>query len=113
MKNFLFESEKIGPFTAGIDFLRSAIRILDGNHEGINQDYSAIELLKLVDAMLRSGWDITPDAWTPRQRREALRGIVPCFRDFEMGDKPGSACCDGYIPVYKPTSRRKSVQTVG
>lgn len=61
----------------GIDQLRTAVRLFANCNESFNQQFTAEELLTLWRAYRDCGWDIAPDAWTPRQVREALAGKVP------------------------------------
>lgn len=62
----------------GISLLRYAAHMLDRNNEGINQRFTAEELLRIASACERSGWDFMPDEWTARQLEEAAtKGTVP------------------------------------
>ncbi len=65
----------------GIDELRTVVNILDHNNESFNTGYTSEELLQIVRMCRASAWDIYPDQWTKRQRREALVGIVPRWSD--------------------------------
>ncbi len=66
---------------SGIELLRYSVRLLDSCLETFNQKYSAEELLKIAEMMQKSEWDIYPDAWTARQVKEALKGVVPQWTD--------------------------------
>jgi hypothetical protein len=57
----------------GIDALRRAVRVLNQCNESFNQEYSATQLLSIVDALSRSTHDILPDQWTDKQIRDAIR----------------------------------------
>jgi hypothetical protein len=62
---------------SAIEDLRGVVRLFDGCREGFNERFSAPQLIKLWRAYKASDWDYAPDQWTPRQVREALRGIPP------------------------------------
>lgn len=54
---------------------------LAGNTPG-RERWTAEEWLRLARAFQASGWDITPDQWSPRQLREALhkrRPLAPAW----------------------------------
>jgi hypothetical protein len=73
----------------GIDQLRRAVRLLDYCIESFNQEYSAEDLLKIVDAHSQSTHDIMPDQWTEKQLRDAVcMNKAPDWDDKEQ-------------PVYK------------
>jgi hypothetical protein len=65
----------------GIDELRMCVDALNGCREdflaAVRDPFSAEDLLKIWRAWRASEWDFYPDQWTPRQVREALRGIAP------------------------------------
>lgn len=65
----------------GIDLLRYAAHLFDQCNETSNQRQSAEELLRIADACQRSEWDYYPDQWTLRQTKEAIRGIVPDWKE--------------------------------
>jgi hypothetical protein len=66
----------------GVERLRRAIGILDYCNETFNYRWTAAELLKIVDAHLRSGWDIFPDEWSEDQLRAAIdHGTPPTFKE--------------------------------
>jgi hypothetical protein len=78
---------------AGVSLLRYAAQLFDQCNEGINQLFTAEELLRIASACERSGWDIYPDQWTKRQLEEAARdGTVPQW--VETRSDP--------IAVYEP-----------
>jgi len=60
-----------------IDELRHMVRNFGNVNENFLAHHSTAELLQIHRAWLASGWDISPEAWTDRQVREAKRGIVP------------------------------------
>ncbi len=46
-------------------------------NESFNQRWTLEQLVQIHRVFRRCGWDIYPDAWTPRQVREALAGVAP------------------------------------
>jgi hypothetical protein len=64
----------------GIEELRRMLRVFNDCVEDFNMRYSFDELVKLYRAFRACGWEITPDEWTDRQVKEALRGKVPTWR---------------------------------
>lgn len=69
--------------TFGIDELRKAVKMLDACNETFNQQFSAVELLRLAKAQQASAWCFFPDEWSDRQVSEALEGIIPAWNDDE------------------------------
>lgn len=93
----------------GAEELRAAHNVIDGMRESFNDRFTAAQLLTLWRALHLCEWDITPDQWAPRQVDEALRGIVPQFREPHV--KVSAAEYDrilrpcGYVPVYTNPKR--------
>lgn len=98
----------------GIDELRRAVRILDSCNEGVNQCFSAVELLKLVEMQLRSGWDFYIDQWDGRQLKEALAGTPPNWKENDSRHRRHYFGTSGYVPVYadgsSPTDEREECE---
>lgn len=60
--------------------LRRAVRVIDGQRESFNDEYTATEMLRLIQVCWASGWDVTPDEWTAEQCAAALAyGTAPRF----------------------------------
>lgn len=76
---------------SGPELLRMSANIIAHTNPLFANGYTAEQLLTLCRAKLASEWDFTPDQWQPRQVREALRGIVPRWRDDPE---------KGYVPLY-------------
>lgn len=72
-----------GEKRSGADELRLIVCNMDCSREGFLDQFTAEQLVTLYRAHLACGWDFLPDSWTPRQVREALRGIVPMWDDDE------------------------------
>jgi hypothetical protein len=69
-----------------VDDLRRAVKIIDYMNESFNQEYTGQELLRLIKVCWSSGWDVTPDEWTPRQVARALEdGTPPTFEEGSGG----------------------------
>ncbi len=62
---------------SGPEVLRRAVRILNNCNESAIEDFTAVELLKLCDACMRSDWVCSPDELDDQQAQEALHGIAP------------------------------------
>lgn len=104
----------IKPTMTGIEELRAAVAFFDTCRESFNmatgdkdRDWTAEQLLKLWRAMRASGWDISPDQWTDKQLKQALRGIAPDFRQpthveraLNLRAADTVPLIDGYVPVY-------------
>jgi hypothetical protein len=74
----------------GIDVLRRAVRILNDNNEEFNQQYTPDQLLRIVEALMRSTHDIMPDQWTDKQVRHAIyNGFAPTWDDEGNAVYPG------------------------
>ncbi len=89
----------------GIEELRKAVNVFDNCRESFNDRFTMTQLITLWRALHLCEWDITPDEWSERQVNEALRGIVPQFRDYS-GPNPRVLRC-GYVPVYTNPKRFK------
>lgn len=63
----------------GAEELRLIVRNLDTCRESFNDQHTADELLQIGRMWLASDFDISPDHWTPRQVREALKGRPPTW----------------------------------
>lgn len=61
----------------GIELLRQAVRLFNECNETFNAQFSAEELLYLYYAFRAGDWDITPDHWTKRQVKEAVKKKTP------------------------------------
>lgn len=59
------------------------------------EDFSSADLLAIGRAHLGSEWDIYPGAWSARQLREAIAGLVPRFRGSDRGFVPIHVGHDG------------------
>jgi hypothetical protein len=70
----------------GISLIRYAHHLFDQCNEGVNRLFTAEELLRIASACERSGWDMYPDQWTPRQLEEAAtEGIIPNWEETPRG----------------------------
>lgn len=79
---------------SGIDQLRHAVHVLDSCRESFNQRYTVAELVRLVNCMMASGWDFSPDQWEQEQLTDALRyGIAPAF--CARSEAPITYACSG------------------
>ena len=69
----------------GMNKLRHLVKTLNNCTEVFLDRYNETQLLRIMDAFMRSGWDIYPHQWTPLQRIDAVRfGLAPAFtRDEE------------------------------
>ena len=68
----------------GAERMRLAVGIINNCREGFLDRFSSEELLRMIDCMLASGWDIYPDTWAPRQVEQALTaGTAPKWFDDE------------------------------
>ena len=66
----------------GIDVLRDAVALFDGNTESFNQKYTPEQLIKIALACWKSKWSTSPDEWTPQQVAAAiLHGTPPTFEE--------------------------------
>ncbi len=61
----------------GAEELRRAAALFSNCNESFNCEHSAAQLLTLWRMYTVSGYDITPDRWSPRQVAEALEGRAP------------------------------------
>lgn len=76
----------------GLERLQRTVRVLEYCRLDWVDQFSATDLLKIVDAHLRAGWDVFPDSWSRRQLREAIsHGTPAAFREDYSGR---------LIPVY-------------
>ena len=89
----------------GPDRLRRVVSNMDHVRESFNERFTPLQLVaiyealaasEIYEALAASEWDIYPDAWSPRQIREALQGVPPDF------DEEGRA-------VYPMTGARKRI----
>lgn len=58
--------------SSAADVIRSMRNWCNNTTEGVLDDYSLTELIKLYAAFKACDWDLTIDQWTARQRWEAL-----------------------------------------
>lgn len=77
-----------------MNFLRTAVELLDTVNEGFNDRYNVTELLAIVESWMTSEWDIPPDEWTTRQVKEAIKGKPPMFREPKGSER-------GYVAVHQ------------
>lgn len=99
-----------GPHTlTGVDELRKAVNVINGMRESFNDRFTIAQLVNLWRALHMCEWDIAPDEWSGRQVNEALRGIVPQFRESNgsAADRVRSLPMNGYVPVYTNPKRFK------
>jgi len=94
--------------------LRLLISNVDYCREGFFDRLTVVELVQLHRMLQASGWDMPMDTWTPRQVREALRGIPPKWDDDEKPvyaaraatpaapEKAGGLCIQCGLPVDAP-----------
>lgn len=76
----------------GIALVRYAVNLFSYCNESFNENYSAVELLKIADACQKSSWDIAPDHWDERQISECINlGAVPDWKENDNGK---------LIPIY-------------
>lgn len=67
----------------GADEMRLIVKNMDATRESFNQAFTSEQLLQIFRMQLASGWDFSPDQWTPRQVKEALQGITPAWNEEE------------------------------
>lgn len=93
----------------GAEELRKALNVINGMRESFNDRYTAAQLITPWRALHACEWDITPDEWSDRQVNEALRGIIPQFRepDGSARDRGRTIYLHGYVPVYTNLKRFK------
>lgn len=72
----------------GGEELRDLDTLYQHTPEGFSDQFTLDQLIKIWRAQRASEWDFTPDMWTRRQVKEALKGKVPRWDDNER-------------PVYK------------
>jgi len=84
---------------SGIEELRRAVKLFDKCNETWNRFYTTAQLLQLAAKHRESGTEIPPHRWTPRQCREALRGLVPKFDD--AGNPIYSTPHEKFVPIAK------------
>lgn len=95
---------------AGVSLLRYAAQLFDQCNEGVNQLFTAEELLRIASACERTGWDMLPDQWTPRQLQEAAaRGRIPEWRETSgdlvavyYANGQGGGTIPSMLPKVKP-----------
>lgn len=75
----------------GAEFLRLLVQNLNACNETFLDPFTAEQLIQIGRMHLTSPWDFSPDQWTNRQVREALKGIAPHWTE---GERPY------YGPVY-------------
>ena len=79
----------------GIELLRYAVHMLDSSREGVNQRFTAPQLLRIADAVQRCEWDMYPDQWSEQQLQDCIQfGIIPKWKYDEKGN---------LVPVYDQT----------
>ena len=77
------DMQRSSPETGG-DKLRALASWLDNQREDFVSRFTAEELLKLFTVYRSCEWHITPDDWSERQVRAALKhGTVPRFEKEE------------------------------
>lgn len=91
---------------SGIEKLRRLVGIFDSCSEDFLDRFTREQLLKIYDAHMQCAWDLYPDQWSDRQVKEALRGVVPDFREAKPNERD---LVDGLVPVYRTTTKRKPV----
>jgi hypothetical protein len=103
-----------GRIDNGADEMRLIVRNMNRARESFNSEYTSEELLQLYRMQWASGWDISPDQWTPRQVREALAGRAPQWDENEQpryapsGDGlVRSLCCDAEV-----TTQHEATETM-
>jgi hypothetical protein len=67
----------------GIEALRRAVTLFSNCNETFNQSLTSTELLVVARGYWRSGWDVTPDAWSDAYLDLVLSGAPT---DQELGD---------------------------
>ena len=77
--------------------LRAIVRAMANEPETFLDAYTLPQLVALYTASARASWSYAPSTWTDRQRREALRGIVPRWS------------ANGERAEYAPRAARKAV----
>lgn len=78
-------------YKIGIEQLRAVVKAFGDVNESFVQRFSVSQLIRLHEAWLLCDWDFSPDTWTERQVKEAMRGTVPQWDTAEDG---------GSEPVY-------------
>ena len=63
--------------TTAAEQLRAIVRAMANEPETFLDAYTLPQLVALYTAAARASWTYAPSTWTPRQRMEALRGVVP------------------------------------
>lgn len=71
--------------TYGIEELRGAVLLFEGNNESFNMKFTAGQLLQLYRMHQKSAWDLFPDQWHPAQVLAALDGHPP---DWDKNEEP-------------------------
>lgn len=82
---------------SGAELIRVTHSNLDVQNETSNERFTAEQLLTISRAHLRCEWDFYPDQWSARQIREALRGVVPRFKEARWNERNQ---IDGYVPEH-------------
>lgn len=82
---------------SGPEFLRRVVGNMDAQNEACNEQFTPEQWLTITRAHLACEYDFYPDQWSARQIREALRGIVPRFREATGTERN---TIDGYVPEY-------------
>lgn len=88
--------------TPAIEHLRLMVQNFNSVNETFNTRFSMLELLAIHRAWMLSEWDIFPDNWTPRQIKEALKGLPP---QWDNDEKPN------YVRMPKPEVRETNKET--
>lgn len=79
------------------EFLRLVVYNMDAQNEASNEEFTPEQWLTITRAHLACEYGFYPDQWSKRQIKEALRGIVPRFREATWAE---CNTIDGYVPEY-------------
>lgn len=89
------------PKATGASQLRAIVRAMANEPESFLDAYTLPQLVALYTAAARASWTYAPSTWTDRQRREALRGVVPRWD------------AEGRRAEYAPRARRAAAPKKG